>query len=100
MSSVLSIMFDEQYHYPLRNERIFREITGAAFRMRRKMVRNTMIPYMVSKGITETEAKSILADAGIDPVSRPETLGVAQFVAVSNGLGSLLARCVYGENEE
>ena len=92
MSSVIAISFDEHCRYALGNERLFRDVTGAAFRMRRKMIRNTLVPYMVAKGVTGAEADSILADAGIDPRSRPENLHVSSFVAVSNSLGELIGR--------
>ena len=92
MSSVIAIKFEENCRYTLSNEQLFREVTGAAFRMRRKMIRNTLLPYMVAKGVTGAEADSILADAGIDPGSRPENLHVSSFVVVSNSLGELIGR--------
>jgi len=92
MASVIAISFEENCRYALSNERLFREITGTAFRMRRKMIRNTLVPYMVSMGATGTEANEILADAGIDPRTRPENLHVSSLVTMSNSLGDLIGR--------
>lgn len=91
MSSIISITFNQYNLYDLKNEKLFREITGAGFRMRRKMIRNTIIPYLVSKGITEQKAHQILDEAGINPTVRPETLHVAAFVALSNTLNDMIA---------
>ena len=90
-SSLLIVNFDKRFRYPLANELFFRELTGAAFRKRRKMIRNSVIPYMVMKGLSDTEAKTILHDAGINPESRPETLDVSAFVVMSNLLDASLS---------
>ena len=84
MSSVVRIDFEDECRYPLRDEVIFRELTGAAFRQRRKMVRNTIIPYIVSRGLPEEEAAALLDEAGIRPDLRPENLSVAEFALLSN----------------
>ena len=91
MSSVIAIKLHEECLYPLANKRIFREITGASFRKRRKMIRNSMIPYMLSEGLDESDAAGVLSDAGVDPRTRPEMLSVGDFVAVSNGMDALLS---------
>ena len=97
ISSVVSITFNEDNLFGLKDEKIFREITGAGFRMRRKMIRNTIIPYMLSKGITEKNAFTILAEAGISPTVRPETLDVAAFVTMSNMLCEMREKETFGE---
>jgi 16S rRNA (adenine1518-N6/adenine1519-N6)-dimethyltransferase len=84
MSSVVRIDFEDACRYPLRDEGIFRELTGAAFRQRRKMVRNTIIPYMVSRGVPEAEAAPLLEEAGVRPDLRPEDIGVAEFARLSD----------------
>ncbi len=90
MSRVVSVSFSPDYLYPLRDERIFFEMTGAAFRQRRKMVRNTLIPYLVSHGIPEEEAGCLLESSGISPTVRPENLSVSDFVKLSNALSEAL----------
>jgi 16S rRNA (adenine1518-N6/adenine1519-N6)-dimethyltransferase len=86
MSSVISLVFSEKMLYSLESEEMFRKITGVSFRQRRKMLRNTMIPHLVSLGISEEDVAVILENAGIDPMARPETLDVAAFVNVSNAV--------------
>ena len=84
MSSVISLVFSEKYHYPLEDEAVFRTITGVAFRQRRKMIRNTLIPFFISKGMSQPDAANILLSAGIDLQVRPETITVGDFVKISN----------------
>ena len=90
MSSVISLVFNENLKYPLENEGIFHKVTGVAFRQRRKMVRNTLIPYMITQGISKSDSFNLLSSAGINPLSRPETLDVEAFVKVSNGINRAL----------
>ena len=90
MSSVISLVFSEKLLYSLESEDIFRTITGVAFRQRRKMVRNTLVPYMILQGISKSDALGLLTSGGINPMSRPETLGVEDFVNVSNAINTAL----------
>ena len=91
MSGVISLVFSVNLLYPLESEDSFRAITGVAFRQRRKMVRNTLIPYMISQGISKSDALDLLSREGIDPMSRPETLDVKDFVNLSNAITMVLA---------
>ncbi len=91
MSSVVVIVFDDCPRYHLADEQMFRELTGAAFRKRRKMVRNSVVPYMLSLGVGESEAMAVLAEAGVDQSARPETIDVSAFVAMSNGVAALVS---------
>ena len=88
MSTVISLVLTEQYHYPLVSETVFRTLTGIAFRQRRKMLRNTLIPFFVSNGITKQQALDILLSAGIDPKSRPESVDVSDFVKICNAFAT------------
>ena len=91
MSRVISLVLSENPLYSLESEEMFRTITGMAFRQRRKMMRNTVIPYMISLGISKSDALRLLSTGGIDPASRPETLGVEDFVNLSNAVYQKLA---------
>ncbi|UCE78493.1 MAG: ribosomal RNA small subunit methyltransferase A [Nitrospiraceae bacterium] len=62
---------------PVMNEKFFFSIVRTAFAQRRKMLGNSLKPF--GKHI-----KEILADAGIDPVRRPETLSINEFVKLSD----------------
>ncbi|MFA6472562.1 MAG: 16S rRNA (adenine(1518)-N(6)/adenine(1519)-N(6))-dimethyltransferase RsmA [Candidatus Latescibacterota bacterium] len=86
MSSVVAVTFSPEHFFPLRDERMFFEMTGAAFRQRRKMVRNTLIPYIVSQGISEEESRQILENSGIRSDLRPENLSVQDYVGLTNAL--------------
>jgi 16S rRNA (adenine1518-N6/adenine1519-N6)-dimethyltransferase len=97
MSSVVAVTFSPDYLYPLRDEKIFFEMTGAAFRHRRKMVRNTLIPYLVSEGIPEEEAGRFLERACISPTVRPENLSVSDFVKLSNALSEAFSKHNHAE---
>ena len=91
MSSVILLVFSVNLLYSLESEESFRTITGVAFRQRRKMIRNTLIPHMVSQGISKSAALDLLSRKGIDPMSRPETLDVKDFVNLSNAITMSLA---------
>ncbi|MFC1692288.1 16S rRNA (adenine(1518)-N(6)/adenine(1519)-N(6))-dimethyltransferase RsmA [Candidatus Latescibacterota bacterium] len=91
MSSVVTFSFSEEYLYPLGSEDIFRTVTGAAFRQRRKMVHNTLIPYFISTGIPEPKARELLISTGINPRARPESLEVEDFVKISNAFEQVLS---------
>lgn len=98
MSSVISLVFTRQYRYPLDNEPIYRIITGVAFRQRRKMLRNTLIPFFVSKGIPKPRAIKLLLSEDIDPQARPENLSVEDFVRLSNAFVKVCSVSTTPEN--
>ncbi|MFQ5954341.1 MAG: 16S rRNA (adenine(1518)-N(6)/adenine(1519)-N(6))-dimethyltransferase RsmA [Kiloniellales bacterium] len=54
-------------------------VTAAAFGQRRKMLRSSL------KGLG-VDAARLIADAGVDPTARAETLDIAQFCAVARAL--------------
>lgn len=84
MSTVLSVEFVEGCRYPLRDTGMFRAMTGAVFRQRRKMIRNTLAPFAASFGIGADVMHDMLEAAGIRPDSRPESIAVERFVELSN----------------
>jgi 16S rRNA (adenine1518-N6/adenine1519-N6)-dimethyltransferase len=59
----------------IENMTVFKRLVSKAFSMRRKTLRNNL------KGMLDA---SMIESAGIDPGLRPETLGLAQFAALSN----------------
>lgn len=65
---------------PAANPERFATLVRQAFAQRRKTLRNAL---------RELASAGELAAAGIDPGARPETLGVAEFVALSNRLEGL-----------
>lgn len=69
-STTVRLTFPEPPPYSIPDRRIFRDVVRAAFGQRRKMLRNT-IPI------------AALEAAGIDPTRRPETLTIAEFIAIA-----------------
>jgi 16S rRNA (adenine1518-N6/adenine1519-N6)-dimethyltransferase len=61
---------------------VYRRVVRAAFGSRRKTLRNALRNGGIAEG------PELLAQAGIDPTRRGETLSVAEFVALAQGLGS------------
>lgn len=66
--------------HPCRDEATFAEVVTLAFGQRRKTLRNAL-----RTRISETE----IADLGIDPGARGETLGVAEFVSIADFLSEV-----------
>ena len=65
----------------INNMAVFERLVSQAFSMRRKTLRNSL------RGLLDA---SMIESVGIDPGLRPETLGLAQFAALSKMLESKL----------
>ena len=65
--------------WPARDEALLFRVVRQAFAQRRKTLRNNF------KGLVESEAMEAL---GIDPVRRPQTLSVEEFVRIANHLAA------------
>ena len=61
---------------------LFRELTGVAFRGRRKMLRNTLVPWIEAR-LEPGAGERLLRAAGIEPAARPERVALAEFAALS-----------------
>lgn len=61
------------------DEKLFAQVVTSAFGQRRKTLRNTLRELLVSSDFEQL---------GIDPVARGETLGVADFVRITNLIAS------------
>jgi 16S rRNA (adenine1518-N6/adenine1519-N6)-dimethyltransferase len=68
------------------DERVLAAVTAAVFSRRRKTLGNALLAY---GGVTPSAASHALADAGIDPIRRPETLSVAELCRVADAVASL-----------
>ncbi len=66
------------------NEKFLFSVIKAAFGRRRKTVKNSLVGSELN--ITKEMALAALAEAGIDPSRRAETLTVEEYVALSNSL--------------
>ena len=71
---------------PARDEALFSRVVKAAFGQRRKTLNNTLVAEAWTFGLSREEMRVVLKELRIDPARRGETLSVADFVAVSNGI--------------
>jgi 16S rRNA (adenine1518-N6/adenine1519-N6)-dimethyltransferase len=74
---------------PVRDEALFARVVQAAFGQRRKTLKNALSGSALP--LDPAAAEALLAMAGIDPRRRAETLTVAEFAMLSDGLGDWLA---------
>ena len=83
-SSVLTLQMRDNPPVSVENEELFFRIVRAAFQSRRKMLRNALLKNGVSISVEMLNA--VCADLAIDPRRRGETLDIAEFAALANGL--------------
>ncbi len=83
-SAVLEIAFREALPHPPHDEAHLFRLIAAAFGKRRKTLKNALCASGL--GIGADEAAAALAQAGIDPARRAETLTPEEFVALEIGL--------------
>ena len=76
-SAVVRLVPRETLTVAVRDEQQFAEVVRRAFAQRRKTLRNSL------RGLLESAQ---IESAGVDPVARPETLGLAAFAALSNAV--------------
>ena len=76
-SAVARLVPLAQDRLTIADERLFARVVAAAFGQRRKTLRNALAAFV---------DEAALRDAGIDPGARGETLSVADFVRLANGL--------------
>jgi 16S rRNA (adenine1518-N6/adenine1519-N6)-dimethyltransferase len=68
--------------YDVGDEELFRRIIAAAFGMRRKMLRNSLLPFLGAL-VGVDAARRTMEALGIDPSARPETVSVESFGRLS-----------------
>ena len=79
----------QQPERPAHREEDFLRLVKAAFATRRKTLKNSLAAHLGRWGLSLPELLAILAELGLDPRRRPETLSVADFVGLSNALPPL-----------
>lgn len=80
-SAVLNLSVRKEKPVNLINEKIFFACIKAGFGQRRKTLLNSLTG---TAGLSKDEIKSVLSNAGIDPVRRAETLDMEEFAAIAN----------------
>lgn len=83
-SAVLSLRFREPV-VPVRDEAAFTAMVRSMFTQRRKTLSNALGPFALSRGVRAGDA---LAEAGVDPRRRPETLQLEELARLAEVLGA------------
>lgn len=86
-SEVVEVNFNISRTYPLHDETMLFQVIKAAFGNRRKTLKNAL---SAGVQIDPQIAQQALAEAGIDPGRRAETLNTAEFVALQVSLAQIL----------
>jgi 16S rRNA (adenine1518-N6/adenine1519-N6)-dimethyltransferase len=73
---------------PAADEGLLRQVVKAAFHARRKTLNNNLTAQAAAFGLAPGEMKAALAETGIDPQRRGETLSLAEFVALSQAIAA------------
>ncbi len=76
-SAVVRIEFLQKPRFPEGLGEVFHKIVAGAFQKRRKTLLNALEDP--EKGLSKEQLKKVLAEAGIDPRRRPETLAVTEW---------------------
>jgi 16S rRNA (adenine1518-N6/adenine1519-N6)-dimethyltransferase len=87
-SEVLEIDFFPPGKQPAADEHFLFDVIKAAFGRRRKTLKNALVGSQLN--IPKDIVLEALAQTGIDPSRRAETLAVREFVALANSLGLLV----------
>ena len=83
-SAVVRLQMRDTPHVTVENEALFFQVVRAAFQSRRKMLRNALLKNGVS--ISAGTLNAVCDQVTIDPQRRGETLDIAEFAALANGL--------------
>jgi 16S rRNA (adenine1518-N6/adenine1519-N6)-dimethyltransferase len=81
-SAILEIRFKAAPEYPARDEALLFRIVRAAFGKRRKTLKNALTQSDLR--LDGAAVSDWLEDCAVDPRRRAETLGVAEYVTLSN----------------
>ena len=84
-SAVIRLLFPSEAIYPVKDAALFSLIVRRAFQKRRKTVLNALSNSKEEK-FSKTNLAQVLQEARIDPLRRPETLSIPEWVALSESL--------------
>jgi len=82
-SSVLTLRVRSEKPADVKDEALFFEVVKAGFAQRRKTLSNSLTGV---RGADKEKVQAALADCGIDPKRRAETLSIPEFAALANRL--------------
>lgn len=89
-SAVVRLNVRAQRPWPIADEKLFFRTVRAAFAMRRKKLSNGLAGAFAWLG--KEGAAEVIASVGLSPDVRGETLGIAEFAALSNALHGRMPR--------
>lgn len=84
-STVVRLSFHDA-EPPVRNEQVLASVVNAVFSRRRKTMNNALLAY---GGLTAQTAALVLAETGVDPVRRPETLSQVELCRVADAIAAI-----------
>jgi len=87
-SAVIRIDLFPSSLIPLQNIDIFFRIIKASFNQRRKTLLNSLSGGL---SLSKSETKQLLENAKIDPIRRPQTLVIEEWITLSHQLGNYLS---------
>jgi 16S rRNA (adenine1518-N6/adenine1519-N6)-dimethyltransferase len=88
-SAVIRIRLYKERPYHPKNEALMFRTIKAAFAQRRKTLSNALSAGFSE--LTKEQINDVIASCGYEPTVRGERLGIAEFVALSDKIGELLA---------
>lgn len=89
-SAVLKLKMRDTPQVAVENEALFFRIVRAAFQSRRKMLRNALLKNGVSISVEVFNA--VCDQLALNPQRRGETLDIAEFAALANGLHQYMSK--------
>ncbi|MEQ1729235.1 MAG: 16S rRNA (adenine(1518)-N(6)/adenine(1519)-N(6))-dimethyltransferase RsmA [Vicinamibacterales bacterium] len=84
-STVVRLRFHDA-EPPVQDEQLLASMTNAVFSRRRKTLNNALLAY---GGLTAPTAARVLADTGIDPIRRAETLSRMELCRLADAIAAL-----------
>jgi 16S rRNA (adenine1518-N6/adenine1519-N6)-dimethyltransferase len=91
-SAVIRLRPQATPRVPMADPEVFRQLIRSLFQQRRKMIRGTIGGALESLGIGDPGASTaILAEAGVDPRSRPEDVSLESFGVLTGAVVRRLA---------
>lgn len=84
-SAVIRLALRRKPPVQVKDEALFFEVVRASFAQRRKTIANNLLAGIFTKA-DRPVLEALLAECGIDPVRRGETLDIAEFAALANAI--------------
>jgi 16S rRNA (adenine1518-N6/adenine1519-N6)-dimethyltransferase len=90
-SAVVTVVPRSRPRIPLEDEALFLRVVRHSFAHRRKTLRHSL-RLLPERPLTAEQAAAALRRAAIDPMRRPETLGIEEWERLSRALAPFIGR--------